>query len=83
MLDEYNDLYLEESMDAVEAKSKGLPWTPYRDIPSLFRKLYDIELLVYPIAEAVVRGTDTYEMCCEYWFNNRILKAAGLIGKED
>jgi len=69
-------------MDEVEAKFKGLPWTPYKDIPNLFRGLYDIELAMQPIAAAVVRETDTYEMCCEYWFNNRILKAAGLIPKE-
>lgn len=80
-------------MDSLEAQSKGLPWTDFKDIPQLFRHLYDITLACTPIARDVVRALDAYEMCCEYWFNNQLLKSMGLIesdipermdsGKED
>lgn len=59
-------------MDKVEAQSKGLFWTDFKDIPQGFRNLYSIILAVTPLADAVVRETDTFEMCCEYWFNNQV-----------
>lgn len=62
-------------MNSVEARSKGLPWIDFKDIPHLFRHLYDITLACNALAGYVVKQTGEYEMCCEYWFNNTLLKA--------
>lgn len=64
-------------MNQVEALSKGLPWIDFKDIPQLFRHLYDVILACTPLAGYVVKQTGEYEMCCEYWFNNQLLKATG------
>jgi hypothetical protein len=57
-------------MDKPEAQMKGLPWTDFKDIPQMFRKLYDLILVLYPLSAAVIEQTGEYAICCEYWFNN-------------
>ena len=74
-------------MNQVEALSKGLPWTPFKDIPQGLRCVYDLLLACYPLAAVVAKHnpcaktekerTAIYENCCEYWFNNQLLKATG------
>lgn len=64
-------------MNEVEARMKGLPWIKFKDIPQLFRHLYNLILVCEPLAAYVVKQTGEYEMCCEYWFNNTLLKATG------
>lgn len=74
-------------MNQVEARRKGLPWTPFKDIPHGLRFVYDLILALNPIAEVVAKQnpcvkteaerTAIYENCCEYWFNNQLLKATG------
>ena len=59
-------------MNQVEAISRGLSWTDYKDIPVTFINLYRMILAVTPLAKYVVEKTDTFEMCCENWFNNQI-----------
>ena len=66
-----------EEMNKVEAQLKGLPWTDFSDIPESIRFLYKLILVCNPMAGAVVRETQSYEMCCEYWFNNLKEEAKG------
>jgi len=61
-------------MDKGEARIKGILWTDFKDIPQALRTMYDMVLALNPIADAVVMGTGTYEMCCEYWVNNKMIR---------
>jgi hypothetical protein len=64
-------------MNQVEALSKGLPWTDFQNIPQVFKNIYTLLLATDQLTGWVVSQTGEYEMCCEYWFNNTLLKAMG------
>lgn len=73
-------------MTKTEAQLKGVPWTDFKDIPECFKRIYILLLAVTPLAYETVMGTvtgiNTYEQCCEYWFNNQLIDITEKLSKE-
>lgn len=69
-------------MDRGEALLKGIPWTDFADVPQVFKNIYTLLLVTDQITYHVVRETNSFEQCCEYWFNNQLINIVDKLEKE-